>query len=250
MKNFFYVFIVLLVLIAVYFMSPLKNISILGNDGSFEGILDSTAKEISSNQNLSSSAIFTVSDFVNPLNENNKYDKLIESEIRNSLAQAMPNKVTSYRILPAKGDIKALLTKLSANDAKSETAEAKSDTPVHYLVSGTYKQQEQEIIISLFISDADNGRGYYAKRISLAAETISLSNVNVPAQGNADSPKTISVEDQGKNNAAVKSETLFPSDNNSPLQENSLNNNTEKTSVKDSNVPAIMNDLSIPDEPI
>jgi hypothetical protein len=200
--------------IVVYITSPSgRNFRLpsLKHAGGFEAIFDSAAKEIAASEFLKAPAVFTVSSFVNGYSDNKELSGLIASEMRNSLAQCLPGRVTAYSNFKFSGtrnspDKTATDKETNAVKTQKETAAVKKDTegpaaaeniseksgtavPVsvdttqqntllknsgNFIISGTYKEDEGELIISLYVSDAENGRGYYARRLSLPMEKLPI----------------------------------------------------------------------------
>ena len=201
--------------IVVYITSPSgRNFRLpsLKHAGGFEAIFDSAAKEIAASEFLKAPAVFTVSSFVNGYSDNKELSGLIASEMRNSLAQCLPGRVTAYSNFRFSGtknspDSKTATDReTNAVKTQKETAAVKKDkegpaaaentseksgaaVPVsvetiqqsallknsgNFIISGTYKEDEGELIISLYVSDAENGRGYYARRLSLPMEKLPI----------------------------------------------------------------------------
>lgn len=199
--------------------------------GGFEDYFDDVAKEISGNQYLAAPAVFTVSTFINAYDSGNDMSGLIETEIRNSLSQAMPGRVTVYRHfkkaeekkaeknLPeknkkqnnAKNNAKKAADAAADKTENKNTEEPASDTDSlinhsgNFVVSGTYKEDDSSIIINLYVADAENGRGYYARRIEIPMDKLPMLFIKKPVLPQAAHENIIKTEEmpQAEKNAAV-----------------------------------------------
>ena len=167
--------------------------------GGFESYLDEAAKEISGNQYLAAPAVFTVSDFINAYDSGNDLSGLIETEIRNSLSQSMPGRVTVYKYFKKAEERKTEKNapeknkkQNASNSNAKKTADPEGKTELgkveekseetadvlkhsgNFVVSGTYKEDDSTLIIHIYVSDAENGRGYYAKRIEMSMDKLPM----------------------------------------------------------------------------
>lgn len=192
----------------VYLAQPFGklNLSAFGLQGaSFETIFDEAAKEISENKNLSAPAIFTISSFSNGYDSSKMLANLIENSLRAALAKAMPTRVTAYstfKITEKKAVKESSKTAASVNaSAQNDTENTNNDeadnadtaanssqeilsNSGNFIVNGTYKEEDGELVISIFISDAENGRGYYARRLTLPIEKIPLTDIDYNIEQN------------------------------------------------------------------
>ena len=64
----------------------------------------------------------------------------------------------------------------SANGVPAENVQTGTAAAIknsgNFIISGTYKEEDSGITINLYVSDAENGRGYYARRINIPFEKM------------------------------------------------------------------------------
>lgn len=213
--------------------SPFSFLSAGRSSGGFEAVFDAAVKEIAANQNLAAPACFTVSSFENGYEDSLDMAGLIETEMRNSMAQAMPGRVTAYRFFKkaAKDDNdkkelekEKLKKQDKAKAAKPETQAKQENSQQgteqanenllansgNFIVSGTFKEEDDELVINLYVSDAENGRGYYARRISVPLEKLpSLCKTN-NKKNNHENDETSMKSAQAKPNTAQEAAAEIP----------------------------------------
>ena len=117
--------------VVVYITSPSgKNFKLLSlkHAGGFEAIFDSAAKEIANSEFLKAPAVFTVSSFVNGYSDNKELSGLIASEMRNSLAQCLPGRVTAYSNFKFSGQKNIAAAKAAAGK-EANTEKPQKETP-------------------------------------------------------------------------------------------------------------------------
>lgn len=200
LKKVLWTIIILAIALGIIYLTTAKgNIGYkffrFAHSGGFETFFDEASKEIASNPNLAEPAHFTVSEFTSSYENEIHLKNLIETEVRNSLSQMLPGRVTSYRNFTLNADEKKKAdTKAAADKNKQKKAEDKKtdsgnaaganagqqaeDNPEmlknsgNFIISGTYKEEDGTIIVNLYVSDAENGRGYYARRISIPEDKL------------------------------------------------------------------------------
>lgn len=184
MKKILWILIVLFLVVGFVYYSMSSGrfgaFSSFRHSGGFEAFFDETAKEISTSQHLAQTATFNVSYFENAYGEENGVANIVENGIRNALSQALPGRVAAYRnyVLPAtvsnkkEEHKKADKTQPDANT--DENADAVSQTSGHFVISGTYKEEDGFLIVNVYAADAENGRGYYARRLAIPVENFPM----------------------------------------------------------------------------